>query len=407
MKKTVAIIGGGPTALMLAAKLDEKKFNVSIYEKNNAPGRKFLVAGKGGFNLTHAEPVEQFVTRYTPSVFFEKLIASFSNADLRNWLDTIGVPTYVGSSKRVFPVKGMKPIEVLNAILNELKNKKVKILTQHIWKGWSSNNDELVFEVNEQQINVKADIIVFALGGASWKKTGSDGSWAEYFTKKGVDVIPFQSSNCAFEVKWPNDRLKIVEGQSLKNIVLKCLDKEKKGEVVITAFGLEGGAIYALSTQIRQQLNKNETATVFLDLKPSLSVSEIIQRLKIGQGRGSLSKRLEDKLKLNKTQLALLKVLINKEDFIQPEQLAKMIKSLPLQITGMAVIDEAISTVGGVSLNEIDTDFQLKKLPGHYVIGEMLDWDAPTGGYLLQACFSMANALAACCNVSEVIPDNR
>jgi uncharacterized flavoprotein (TIGR03862 family) len=391
MKRSIAIIGGGPAALMLAAQLDENKFDVTIYERNAAVGRKFLVAGDGGFNLTHSEDLEQFITHYTPQSFLKKSIHSFTNNDLRDWLTSIGIETFIGTSRRVFPIKGIKPIEVLNAILNVLAQKNVSVKTHHTWKGWSDN--ELVFETNNKTVNLISDIIIFALGGVSWKITGSDGAWTTYFSEKGIDTIPFQSSNCAFEIKWEKEFIQTAEGKSLKNSSLKCDGKEKKGEVVITKFGLEGGAIYAFSAPIRKQLNENKKATVYLDMKPSFTISEVKNKIS-NKGNKSLSKQLKDVLNINEIQLALLKTMLTKDEFTDLDILSEKIKNLPLIITSAAPIDEAISTVGGISLNEVDENFQLKKLPDNYVIGEMLDWDAPTGGYLLQGCFSMGNYLA-------------
>lgn len=391
MKKTISIIGGGASALMLAAQLDEKKFNITIYERNAAVGRKFLVAGDGGFNLTHSEETQQFISRYTPKIFLEKSISAFNSADLRTWLNSIGMETYVGSSKRIFPIKGIKPIDVLNAFLNVLKKKKVEIKTQHTWKGWKKN--ELVFETNSNIITIKSNIVVFALGGSSWKVTGSDGAWSNIFSERGIDIIPFQASNCAFEIKWKKEFIEIAEGKSLKNISLNCESLEKKGELVITKFGLEGGAIYALSPAIRRQLNKYKTAQLFLDLKPSLTVDEVKNKIS-NKGNKSLSKQLENELNLNETHLGLLKSILTKVEFTKLDILSEKIKQLPLTITNSAPIDDAISTVGGVSLSEIDNHFQLKKMTDQYVIGEMLDWDAPTGGYLLQACFSMGYNVA-------------
>ena len=398
MKRAVAIIGGGPAAMMLASALDEQMFDVTIYEKNASLGRKFLVAGDGGFNLTHSEELEQFISRYTPALFFKNIISSFTNNDLRNWLNKIGIETFVGSSKRVFPLKGIKPIDVLNAILNVLKKKNVSIKTGHTWNGWKNN--ELFFETNNQQVTVKADVSIFALGGGSWKVTGSDGTWTKYFAEKGIDIIPFQASNCAYEIKWETEFIKIAEGRSLKNISLKCGSKEKKSEVVITKFGLEGGAVYALSPEIRKQLNSSFSAQLFLDLKPSLTAEEIKNKIS-HRGNKSMSKHLENELNLDQVQLALIKTAISKDDFTNTETLSEKIKNLPLVITSAAPIDEAISIVGGISLNEIDATFQLKKLPNHFIIGEMLDWDAPTGGYLLQGCFSMGYYLTKKLNESK------
>jgi uncharacterized flavoprotein (TIGR03862 family) len=377
-KTKIAIMGSGPAALMLAARLDETKFEVTIYEKNSAPARKFLVAGDGGFNLTHSEPVEQFIKRYTPSSFFEPLLRSFSNTDLQSWLHTIGIPTFTGTSKRIFPQKGIKPIGVLNAILKVLKDKNVKLQTGYHWQGEKMN----------------ADITVFALGGSSWKITGSDGSWTTHFQKQGIEIVPFQASNCAFQINWSKNLINLAAGLPLKNIALKSLSVRKEGEVVITEFGMEGSGIYALSPQIRQQLNEQQKATCYIDLKPSISIDKLIELLANKPANYTMTKYLDSAVNLSKAQLALLKNLTVKEDFLNAETLANKIKELPLEIIGMGPIDEAISTTGGISLNEIDRNFQLKKLPGNYVIGEMLDWDAPTGGYLLQGSFSMGYTLA-------------
>jgi len=392
MKRTVAIIGGGPAALMLACALDENKFDVTLYEKNFAPGRKFLVAGDGGFNLTHSEEIDVFVSRYTPSSFLDKSLRAFTNKDLRDWLKKLGIETFVGSSKRVFPVKGIKPIDVLNAILGELKRKSVSIKTRHAWKGWN-NNTGLLFNHDEKEIVINPDIVVFALGGASWSKTGSDGSWTKFFEGQKIKCIPFQPSNCAYGVNWQKPFLSQWEGKSLKNISLACAGAEKKGELVITKFGIEGGAVYALSPQIRKQLSETKKAIVYLDLKPSFSLADLKNKL-ASKKEGSLSQFLKDELNLSGLQLALLKSLLSKEEFMDAATLAEKIKHLPLTITGSAPIDEAISTVGGIAMEEVDEAFQLKKLRDHYAIGEMLDWDAPTGGYLLQACFSMGYFVA-------------
>ena len=392
MKKSIAIIGSGPAALMLAATLNETLFDVTIYEKNFAPARKFLVAGDGGFNLTHSEDVEQFITRYTPKVFLEKSIRSFTNNDLCNWLKQISIETYVGSSKRVFPEKGIKPIDVLNAILNKLKNKNIQLKTKHEWKGWNDKN-ELIINHNNENTFVKADMVVFALGGASWAKTGSDGGWLNLFEKKSIEIIPFEASNCAHQINWDKRFLKQAEGKSIKNISITCAGIERKGEVVITKFGIEGGAVYGLSSQIREKLKENQTATVFIDLKPTFSIEAIKSKLAAKENK-TLTAILKEDLNLSVVQTALLKSNLSKEEFLNIETLAEKIKKLPLLITAVAPIDEAISTAGGISLQEVDEFFQLKTLPTYYTIGEMLNWDAPTGGYLLQACFSMGYYLA-------------
>lgn len=389
MKKSVAIIGGGAAALFLAAFLDPQKFEVTMYEQNKTLGRKFLVAGKGGFNLTHSEPIELLTERYTPTQFLKESLHYFSNVDFRKWLDTIGIPTYIGSSRRIYPEKGIKPIAVLNAILKVLKKQQVNIKYEHTWTGWNSNN-ELLF--NTDTI-ISSNYTIFALGGSSWKITGSDGNWLRPFKEQGIDIVSFQASNCAYAVDWNSNFTQKHEGSPLKNIAITCLGNRQKGEVVMTRFGLEGNAIYAVSPQLRQELNSKQKATIFLDLKPNLNVDEVQKKIEKSPLRNT-TEIIRKELKLSLAQIGLLKTGISKEVFLDPKLLAQSIKSLPLEITGFAALDEAISTVGGISLNAVDKNYQLKKLPTHYCIGEMLDWDAPTGGYLLQACASMGVDLA-------------
>ncbi len=397
-KKTIAIIGSGPAALMLAAQLDHRLFDVVIYEKNAAPARKFLVAGEGGFNLTHSEPLEPFIARYIPATFLERSLRAFNNSDLRRWLNTLHIETYVGSSKRVFPTEGIKPIQVLNAILKVLTHRRVTIQVKNTWKGWNSEGD-LIIEHHFQDHVMKADIVVYSLGGGSWSKTGSDGSWLSLFAEHGITTLPFLPSNCAYKIEWP-EALREEEGTAIKNIVVYCNDKEKFGELVITSLGLEGGAIYALSHEIRKQLKDKAVATIYLDLKPGLSLSTIKKALS-NKGIKSNTVILQGELNLSKVQIALLKTHLKKEEFLDSATLSNYIKRLPLLVTDTAPLDDAISTVGGIALDEVDENFQLKKMRGHYAIGEMLDWDAPTGGYLLQASFSMGYFLARHLNQTE------
>ena len=390
-KKSITIIGGGPAALMLACSLDNAKYEISIYEKNAALGRKFLVAGKGGFNLTHSEELESFTNRYHPKEFIAPFIKQFTNIDFRNWLQHIGIETYVGTSKRVFPKKGIKPIEVLQAIEKELLKNQVTINYNHTWIGWK--NDDLQFAYKQTTLNLKPDITVFALGGGSWKVTGSNGGWLTYFNDKHISTLPFIPSNCAYQIKWDNELLKLIEGQALKNCEFNCHGILKKGEVVLTQFGIEGSGIYALSKPIREQLLANKTASITIDFKPELSEIQVQQRLE-GHTRLSIKDSLEKKLNLTPTQIQLLKFATTKEQYHSPAVLSKLIKAYPFTITDFAPIDEAISTVGGITLTEVNEHLGLSKLPNHYCIGELLDWDAPTGGYLLQACFSMGYSLA-------------
>ncbi len=389
MKKSVSIIGGGPAALLLAAFLDNQKFSVTIYEKNKSLGRKFLVAGKGGFNLTHSEPITQLIERYTPSDFLQKTLLDFDNNALQKWLNGIGISTFVGSSKRVYPVKDIKPIEVLNAISKVLSDQGVNIQYEHNWTGWNQEN-HLVFN---GETEVKSDYNVFALGGGSWKITGSDGTWLVPFKEQGLEVIPFQPSNCAYKIEWPGKFIAKHEGNPLKNIEVNCLDKRQKGELVITKFGLEGNAIYAVSPQIREDLNANGKAKMFLDLKPTLTPDKLLEKFKKSTLKNTTD-ILRTALNLSPAQIGLLKAYTSKETFLNSELLVASIKRLEIEIIDSAPLDEAISTTGGLSLNAVDNAFQLKSLKNNYCIGEMLDWDAPTGGYLLQACFSMGVHLA-------------
>lgn len=263
MKKTVAIIGGGPSALLLATFLDTDKYDVTVYEKNKWIGRKFLVAGQGGFNLSYAEPMEDFVKRYTPNIFLANALHHFDNTALRNWLANINIPTFIGSSNRVFPEKGTKPIEVLNKILAILNNKGIQFECNHEWIGWDANND-LIFNLNQV---ITADYYVYALGGSSWRVTGSTGSWRNIFSNKGIKTLPFQPANCAYKIEWPTLFIDKHEGKPLKNIAISCDHKTQKGEVVITKFGIEGNAIYALSSLIQSHLIHTKKATVYVDLK--------------------------------------------------------------------------------------------------------------------------------------------
>lgn len=391
-KQNIAIIGGGPASLMLACSLDANKFNISIYEKNAALARKFLVAGKGGFNLTHSEDLTQFAERYHPKEFIEPFLNHFSNADFRNWLKSIDIETYVGTSKRVFPIKGIKPIEVLNAIEAILKKNNVSIYYNHQWKGWS--NEQLIFQTSKNQtLNITADIVVFALGGASWKVTGSDGNWTNYFNEKGITTNKFYPSNCAYQINWNKLFIKTYQGQALKNCEFTCGSISRKGEAVITEFGIEGSGIYPLSPEIRKQVQQDKSAKLYIDFKPDLSIEEIKNRIE-NKGKLSIKDILEKKINLSATQIELLKTSSSKEDYNDLEFLSKRIKSYPLNVVDFAPIDDAISTIGGIPLNEVNNHLELKKWPNHYCIGEMLDWDAPTGGYLLQACFSMGKFLA-------------
>lgn len=395
--KKVTIIGGGPAALMLAAHLDTDKYKVTLYDKKKSVGRKFLVAGEGGLNLTFNAPLDTFIANYYPTEFMSPIIHKFTNDEFINWLSKLDIPTFIGSSNRVFPEKGIKPIEVLTKIVNHIKNKKINFQLNTNWLGWDKNG-HLSFEGIE---SVDSDITIFALGGASWKVTGSDGNWKDDFEKKLINTIPFKAVNCAFEVNWNKDFINTHEGKPLKNISLNYNNKSSKGELIVSKFGLEGNAIYALSQKLQQVLTTEKKTTIYLDLKPTMTVDQIKNKYQKSK-RSKPTDILKKDLKIDSTALAILKQFSDKNTFSNPDLLAEIIKSIPINIISAAKIDEAISTIGGIDLNEIDENFQLKKIPSSYIIGEMLNWFAPTGGYLLQGCFSMGFALAEHLNKQEI-----
>ncbi len=390
-KKTISIIGGGASALMFACSIDTGKYDVTLYEKNKTLGRKFLVAGDGGLNLTHSENSAQFQGRYTPKGFILPALDRFSNIDFVNWLESIGIETFVGTSNRIFPKKGIKPIEVLNAITSKITGNDVKIKTEYTWLGFENN--DLVFDNAGTKQLIKSDITVFALGGASWKITGSLGDWGDYFSEKKIKINKFYPSNCAYKVNWDESILKLVSGKPLKNCSFTCNKKTIKGEAVITDFGIEGSGIYPLSPEIRTQLITNKLAKLYIDFKPDLSITEIAKRFEANP-KLSTKDILAKKIKLTEAQISLIKNITTKDEYLNVQVISSLIKSFPLELIDFAPIDEAISTVGGISLDEIKATFELNKLPNHYCLGEMLDFDAPTGGYLLQACFSMGKFLA-------------
>ncbi|PBQ32298.1 aminoacetone oxidase family FAD-binding enzyme [Sphingobacteriaceae bacterium] len=400
MKTKISIVGGGACALMLGCELDPEKFEVTLYEKNAALGRKFLVAGEGGLNLTHSENTANFIKRYTPYGFFEEAFSHFSNEELRTWFKNLGIETYVGSSGRVFPLTGTKPIEVLNKLLERLKKNKVFVLTKHTLLDFTKDK-ELVFETNGIKKTIKSDLVIFCMGGASWPVTGSTGNWDELLKSHAIKINPFQASNSSFKIEWPQQLIAKLEGKVLKNISITCQTKTQMGEVVLTRFGIEGSGIYPFSPDIRLLLEQKGKAEICIDLKPSFSLEKIIEKLKQKPEKINLTEYLKTNLHLSDIQVVLIKNFLSKEDYLDVSSLATRIKQFTLSVTAMGPIEDAISTVGGVDLSEISADFELKKIPRHFVVGEMLDYDAPTGGYLLQSCFSMACFLAKRINLSH------
>ncbi len=388
MKKKVTIIGSGPSALLLAAFLDTQKFSVTLYEKNKAAGRKFLVAGKGGFNLTHAEDITSFVKRYTPYTFLASALINFTNTHFIDWLHSINIPTYVGSSKRVYPVKGIKPIAVLQAVLGCLKAKGVVVKYNQLFSGWDENNNPVI-----NNKSIEASYTIFCLGGKSWQITGSNGAWLDVFKAKNIEIAAFKASNCRYTIHWHTNFIDKHEGVPLKNIKITCGNATQKGEAIIAKNGIEGNAIYGLSPQLRQELDKSGKANIFIDFKPMLSTDQLISKIH-GSARKNTTEILKKDIKLSSPQIELLKTYLPKDVYLSPNLLAPKIKVFKLEVTGTATLDESISTVGGVALNAVNNQFELKALNNQFCIGEMLDWDAPTGGYLIQACASMGVYLA-------------
>jgi hypothetical protein len=387
--KKITIVGGGAAALLFASHIDTKKYKVTLCEQKKTLGRKFLVAGEGGLNLTYHASLESLIKPYVPSEFMSPVLQRFTNKDLMNWLKKLDVPTFVGSSNRVFPERGIKPIEVLNKITSYILSKDIQFMLNTQWLGWDKDG-QLLFD---KGLKIDSDIVVFALGGASWKVTGSDGAWKKKFEKKGINVQPLRAANCAFEVAWDQGFIGAHEGKPLKNIALAFGDQVVKGELSISKFGLEGNAIYALSREIQMSFLLKKEAIVHLDLKPGLTIAQLKAKYN-GSKKAKITSILSKELNLDRTSIGLLKQFCDKNTFSNPELLLRTVKAVPIKLKSAGPLDEAISTMGGIALDEVDSHFQLKKLPNSYAIGEMLDWYAPTGGYLLQGCFSMGFSLA-------------
>jgi uncharacterized flavoprotein (TIGR03862 family) len=400
--KTVAIIGGGPAGLMAAEVVASVGFHVSVYDAMPSVGRKFLLAGVGGMNITHSELKPKFLSRYSADEQLLNSIKKFDAEILRDWVHKLGIQTFVGSSGRVFP-KGMKAAPLLRAWLYRLRELGVNFFPRHHWLGWADNINEnkLLFSTQENdhitQKLITADATLLALGGASWPKLGSDGAWVEWLREKKVMVNPLLPSNCGFETAWSSEFREKFAGSPLQNILLGCEDttgqlKQLRSEFVITQWGIEGTGVYALSPSLRDQINHHGSAKLSIDLLPDYSLEKIIQLLKKPQEKNSWSSFLRKQLNLSAVKLALIRELTSKETYQDSVQLANAIKKLSITLHATRPIQEAISSAGGVSFTAINSDFMLYKLPGVFCAGEMLDWDAPTGGYLLTGCLASGRA---------------
>ncbi|WP_460051421.1 TIGR03862 family flavoprotein [Sessilibacter sp. MAH2] len=380
------IIGAGPAGLMAAEQLARHNILVTIFDAMPSVGRKFLRAGIGGLNLTHSENKSDFLKRYTPAHQIEPWLKRFDADALISWVKELGIDTFVGSSGRIFPTQ-KKAAPLLRAWLKRLKDSGVNIETRHRWLGWDEHGN-LRFQNSEGELTVKSEVVIFALGGGSWPRLGSDGRWMEIFRQRGINCQPFRSSNCGFNYSWSDNFQREQQGQPLKNVCLTSQISSKKGDATISAYGLEGSLIYGLSASIQDQISNKGQAIVYWDLLPDCSVTDIRGKLQNRRSKDSLSNMLRKQLGISGSKLALLKELTSKEQMQNIDALAELIKNLPQILPSCRPISEAISTAGGVDFEQLTEGLMLKFTPGIFCVGEMLDWDAPTGGYLLTACFA-------------------
>jgi uncharacterized flavoprotein (TIGR03862 family) len=388
----VAIIGGGPAGLMAAEVLSHAGVQVDIYDAMPSLGRKFLQAGIGGLNITHSETYETFCGRYGDRRSqLQALLDRLPPSALRSWVHRLGIDTFVGSSGRVFPTQ-MKAAPLLRAWLHRLRSSGVRLHVRHRWLGWDA--DGALRLVNPGgEISIQPQATVLALGGASWPQLGSDGAWLPWLQARGVEIAPLQSANCGFEVAWSAHLRDKFAGAQLKSIALTFTDvlghtEQRQGEMVISAHGVEGGLIYAFSQRLREYLNAHGSATFTLDLTPGRDAERVLAEVSHPRGSRSASSHLQSRVGITGVKVALLHEVLSKEQFADASTLAATIKALPITVRATRPIAEAISTAGGVSFNSLDQNLMLTALPGVFVAGEMVDWEAPTGGYLLTACFA-------------------
>lgn len=391
----VAIIGGGPAGLMAAEVLGQPGVNVDLYDAMPSVGRKFLLAGVGGMNITHAEDYAAFVSRYGERAGdLRPLLDAFSPDSLREWIHGLGIDTFVGSSGRVFP-SDMKAAPLLRAWLKRLRESGVQLHTRQRWLGWDEHG-ALRIAGPQGETQVEADATLLALGGGSWARLGSDGAWVPLLQNRGIAIAPLQPANCGFEVAgWSEHLREKFAGAPLKTVSLALPgEAPRKGEFVLTATGIEGSLVYALSAPIRNTINRDGVATVLLDLLPDRTLTQIASALARPRGSQSMAKHLHRQLKLDGVKAALLRELTDATTFQAPQALAAAIKALPIRLVRPRPLDEAISSAGGVPFEDLDEGLMLRRLPGVFCAGEMLDWEAPTGGYLLTACFASGRAAA-------------
>jgi len=389
--KTVAIIGGGPAGLMAAEVLIKSGIKVDVYDAMPSVGRKFLMAGKGGMNISNAEPFDRFLTRYGASrSYIETLLSDFGPGALVAWLKELGINTFTGSSGRIFPTD-MKAAPLLRAWLHRLRAAGVVFHVRHQWLGWTENSD-LRFNTANGEKTSAADATILALGGGSWPQLGSTGAWVPLLHNKSVTINPLKPANCGFEVDWSEYFRSRFAGQPLKSVQLSLIaagqQVSQKGEFVITQTGLESGLIYSLSALLRDEIAAVGSVTVYIDLAPDNDFDTLLGKVSIPRGKQSLANHLRKRLKLSAVKIALLHEVLSTDDCADPMRLCTTIKALPIKLTGARPIEEAISSAGGICFSAIDDKLMLSAMPGVFCAGEMLDWEAPTGGYLLTACFA-------------------
>ena len=407
--RRVAVIGAGPAGLMAAEQLAVAGHQVDVFDAMPSVARKLLIAGVGGLNLTHSEPQADFISRYgEAAAWMAGHLAEFGADTLRAWAAELGVDTFVGSSGRVFPVD-MKAAPLLRAWLHRLRATGVRIHTRHRWLGWGDNcatpAQGLRFKGPEGETTVSADVVVLALGGGSWSRLGSDGAWVPWLQARGICVSPLRPANCGFEVSLPTGDgfgwgayfANRFAGHPLKNIALSVTDArgvrhERLGECIVTISGLEGGLIYALSKPIRDAIEANGPVEVNVDLTPNRSLETLHKALSRPRGKRSLASHLQSKAGITDVKAGLLREVLPKALFEDMNALAGAIKSLPLCLARPRPLEEAISSAGGVGLDTLDPHLMLQSLPGVFCCGEMLDWEAPTGGYLLTGCLATGRA---------------
>ena len=398
LPKSVAVIGGGPAGLMAAEVLIEAGVKVDLYDAMPSVGRKFLMAGKGGMNISNAEPYDKFLLRYgARRTYIKPMLDEFSPQALRKWVQDLGVETFIGSSGRIFPAD-MKAAPLLRAWLHRLRVEGVNFHMRHRWLGWiEGENTALNFATPQGERKIKADAVVLALGGASWPQLGSTGAWVPLLAGRGVLVAPLKPSNCGFDVAWSDHFRNRFSGQPLKSVCVSFSNAEgvnvrQQGELVVTENGLEGGVIYSLSALLREEIAATGFAVIHLDLLPDKGLPLIIEKMSQARGKHSMANHLRKRVGIDGVKSGLLREIVSASDFDKSERLCSAIKALPVKLIATRPIDEAISSAGGIVFEALDEHLMIRSIPGVFCAGEMLDWEAPTGGYLLTACFATGRA---------------